>query len=256
MIRAFFTILTACLMTATLGSVMVISALIYPARCVGRTCTFAWGRAILATSGVRLSVRGQPHVSTDSAQFFAGNHQSALDIPVLLTALRGNVRFLAKESLFRIPIFGRAMRAYGYIPIDRSNARKTLATIKQNLQRSGSAPISLAVFPEGTRCRDGRLGPFRRGSIKIAKLSGLPVVPFTIDGSLRVHRRNVFKITPGQITLTFHPPIQAAEVAQHSAAEISDRVVAAVASGFENNAPPPHDARSCDDALACSAEGL
>ncbi len=235
---------------------MVISALIHPVKAIGRTCTFVLGRVMLATAGVRLAVRGQGHVSTDSAQFFAGNHQSLLDIPVLLTALRGDVSFLAKDSLFRIPILAGAMRGYGYISIDRSNARKTLNTIKRNLRRKGGSPVSLAVFPEGTRSTDGHLLPFRRGAIKIAKLSGLPVVPFTIDGSLRVHRRNVFKITPGPITVTFHAPIPAIEVAQQSATEISDRIVTAVASGLREDPPTEPGSGRCDDSLTLSAEGL
>jgi len=148
-----------------------------------------WSRVILTLAGVRLTVQGRDHIADGEPSFFVGNHPSALDIPILFTALDGNIRFMAKKSLFRIPLFGYVLKRYGFIPIDREHPRAALLACEGMVEQLKRDPISFAVFPEGTRSPDGRLLPFRKGALRICLQSGLRVVPFSIDGSHRVYNR-------------------------------------------------------------------
>jgi len=188
-----------------------------------------WSRVILTLAGVRLTVQGRDHIADGEPSFFVGNHPSALDIPILFTALDGNIRFMAKKSLFRIPLFGYVLKRYGFIPIDREHPRAALLACEGMVEQLKRDPISFAVFPEGTRSPDGRLLPFRKGALRICLQSGLRVVPFSIDGSHRVYNRLRFRATPGPVTLTFGEPIAVEDVAAMSARELHDRVRRAVA---------------------------
>lgn len=229
MLRAIVTIIAMTLIVIFFGIPTLLIGLVYPARPVVAACSLIWARAILICSGVRLTVEGKEHLFDGIPRFFMGNHQSALDIPILMAALNGDVRFLAKNTLFRIPIFGWVMFRYGYVPIHRGNARITLRTLEEMLRHLRRKPISFAVFPEGTRSRDGRLLVFRRGTMKIAQRSGLDVVPFSIDGSVAVHHRDhLFRATPGPVKLVFGEPIPAERISAMSAAKLHRQVVETV----------------------------
>jgi 1-acyl-sn-glycerol-3-phosphate acyltransferase len=212
-----------------------LAGLIYPSRSIVAFGARWFGRFVMISCGARLRVVGAESVRDGVPRFYVGNHQSALDISALLVALDGNVRFLAKESLFRIPIFGWAMRRSEFIPVDRSNARNAKLTIEAMLERFRKRPISLVIFPEGTRSRDGQLLPFRKGAMKICSRAALPIVPFAIDGSGQVSPAKQFRIRPGLITLRFAQPIAADEVASLAPDKLHDRVRAAVEQCLEES---------------------
>jgi len=228
MFRAALTALAMSLVVLVLGTFALLVGLIYPSRRVIAWVAVIWSRVILSLAGVRLAIEGKELVADRVPRFFMGNHQSALDIPILLVALEGHVRFMAKDALFRIPVFGWVIRRYGYAPIDRSSPRVALRTIERMLERLRRDPISIAVFPEGTRSSDGRLLTFRRGTMKVGQRSGLPIVPFTIDGSLAVYNRKRFAANPGPVKLIFAEPIPSDEVAAMTTTELHDRVKATI----------------------------
>ncbi len=229
MLRAAITAVVMSFVVLVLGTTALVVGLFYPSRRVIAFAAVIWSRVVLSLAGVRLTIVGKELVADRVPRFFMGNHQSALDIPILLLALDGHVRFMAKDTLFRIPVFGWVIRRYGYAPIDRSNPRITLRTIERMLERLRRDPISIAVFPEGTRSSDGRLLTFRRGTMKVGQRSGLPIVPFSIEGSLAVYSRDRFAANPGPVKLTFAAPIPADEVATMSTAELHDRVKETIA---------------------------
>jgi 1-acyl-sn-glycerol-3-phosphate acyltransferase len=217
------------LLALVLGTIALLIGLVYPSRRVIAFAAVVWSRAILSLAGVRLTIVGKELVADRVPRFFMGNHQSALDIPILLLALDGHVRFMAKDTLFRIPVFGWVLMRYGYAPINRSSPRVTLRTIERMLERLRRTPISIAVFPEGTRSSDGQLLTFRRGTMKVGQRSGLPIVPFSIEGSLAVYSRDRFAAHPGPVKLIFAESIPAEEVATMSTLELHDRVKATIA---------------------------
>jgi 1-acyl-sn-glycerol-3-phosphate acyltransferase len=183
---------------------------------------------MLAIAGARLTIVGKEHPRSSEPRFYMANHQSALDIPIVLVVTGGNVRFFSKSSLFKIPIFGWILSRYGFVSIHKSKPRLTYQGLERMLVELRRSPISLAVFPEGTRTRDGCLSPFRKGTMRIATRAGLTVVPVAIDGSLAVNHRDEWRLRPGPIRVTLTEPIPGAEVRCMSPTDLHDRVVGAI----------------------------
>jgi len=212
------------------GLPVFLLGVIYPSRKIVAWAARTWAHSMLGISGARLTIEGAAGLDDGRPRFFVGNHQSALDIPIIVAALGGDVRFMAKKSLFYIPIFGWVLSRYGFVPVDRTNARKAHGKLEQMIERLRKSPISFAAFPEGTRSRDGSLQPFRKGTLKICQRSGLPVVPFSIEGTLVVHHRDAFfHAYPGPVRLKFGKPITAEEIAEMAPGELYDRVRMTVA---------------------------
>jgi len=228
-IRAVIVLIGAIFGTTVFGGIGMILGLFFRSRRVMAWVARNWSRSMLIPSGAKLIFEGRDRLDPDQSYFLVGNHQSALDIPILMMAFDGDIRFMAKDSLFRIPILGRVMHQYGYIPIDRKSARTTIRALQAALARMKDDPISFAVFPEGTRTTDGRLLPFRKGAMKIALLSGMPIVPFTIDGAWRVNNRARMAVVPGPIRVVFHEPIPVEVLATMDSAELQGRVAETIA---------------------------
>lgn len=195
--------------TIVIGSYGVLVGSIPPRGDWTRKGARLWGRVILWSALVRIAVEGAERVPQDQPVVFMSNHESWLDIPVLLAAIPGQVRFLAKKSLFSIPFLGWAMRAMGFIPVDRENRRTAIKSFEEAAARI-RAGRSVLVFPEETRTTDGSLLPFQRGGFLIALKSGLPIVPVGLDGPRRCMPKHNYLLRPGKITVRFGDPIPTA----------------------------------------------
>ncbi len=171
-----------------------------------------WGRVGLWLAGVRIRVRGLEHLRPGQTVVYMPNHQSQFDILALFAGIPGQFRWIAKEELFHIPLFGLAMRRTGYIPLDRSDGKKALKSMVEASRRI-SEGTSVVVFPEGTRSPDGTLLPFKKGGFILALKAGVPIVPVTIDGSVGILPKGGRTIRAGTIELTIHPPVATEEVA-------------------------------------------
>lgn len=143
-----------------------------------------WGRGAVALTGARVTVTGLERVPGDGPVLYVANHQGALDIPILMGYLPGTPAFVAKRELFRIPVLGYWMRRLGCVALDRGDARAAREQLRRGAKRVREGR-RLVLFPEGTRSRDpeGRMGPFKRGSLKLAIQAGAVVVPVTVEGS-------------------------------------------------------------------------
>jgi 1-acyl-sn-glycerol-3-phosphate acyltransferase len=161
-----------------------------------------WARIILWSALIRVRVEGAERVPADGPVVFMANHESWLDIPVLLAAIPGQVRFLAKSSLFSIPFLGWAMRSMGFIPVDRENRRTAIKSFEAAAARIRSGR-SVLVFPEETRTSDGSLLPFQRGGFLIALKAALPIVPVGLDGARRCMPKFTYLVRPGTVTVRF-----------------------------------------------------
>ena len=137
---------------------------------------------------------------------FMANHQSNFDIPVLLAHLPVQFRWLAKAELFRIPVFGRAMRGCGYISIDRSNRQSAFQSLAQAAATIKNG-TSVMIFPEGTRSPDATIRPFKKGPFVLAVDAGVPIVPVVIHGTWSIMPKNRRIITPCRVTLDILPPV-------------------------------------------------
>jgi 1-acyl-sn-glycerol-3-phosphate acyltransferase len=183
----------------------------------------SWGRSILWVSGVRVRVVGAERMDPAAAVICMSNHQSNFDIPVLLGYLPVPFRWLAKAELFKIPVFGRAMRGAGYIPIDRSDRPAAIASLRQAAEaiRGG---VSVMIFPEGTRSPDGTLKPFKKGGFVMAIEAGVPIVPVALRGTFDIMPKNRLLIRPRDVTLTIGAPIATTGYGLHSKEVLMDEV--------------------------------
>lgn len=142
----------------------------------------SWSRQLLAQAGIRLNVSGRENLVPGEAFVVMSNHQSHYDIPVLFQALRIPLRMVAKKEIFRIPFMSGAMRAAGFVEVDRknrTNAIHTLANAREGLHEA----ISIWIAPEGTRSRTGRVAPFKKGGFHLALGSGMRILPVAIEGT-------------------------------------------------------------------------
>lgn len=177
-----------------------------------------WGRMGLALAGIRVAVNGTERLPAGPV-IVMSNHQSNFDILALQGHFPRRLSWIAKEELFRIPVFGPSMRRGGYIPLDRGHGRKALKSIDEAAQqiRNGASVI---IFPEGTRTRDGRLLPFKRGGFMLAARAGVPVVPVTLVGSFGVNPGGTCKLYPfRQVEIRIGEPIAVPQGMRRSEAE-------------------------------------
>ncbi len=167
-----------------------------------------WAKVGLLLAGVRLQVAGEEHLP-GGAVVYMPNHQSNFDILALFAGLPVQFRWLAKEELFRIPLFGFAMRRTGYIAIDRSDRKKAIQSMAEATRRI-SEGTSVIVFPEGTRSPDGTLLPFKKGGFMLAIDANAPIVPIAIEGSHKVMPKHSRWIRGGRIRVTIFPALPTA----------------------------------------------
>jgi len=162
-----------------------------------------------------------------------GNHQSNFDILALYSGLPHHFSWIAKQELFRIPLFGYAMKRAGYLPLDRSDGRKALKTMDYAAKKIRSG-VSVIVFPEGTRSMDGKLLPFKRGGFLLAARAGVPIVPVTISGSAQVNPPKRLEVRKGTVSLRFGDPVPTEGATGKRRDELISRVREAIEAGFED----------------------
>ncbi|MCX7832700.1 MAG: 1-acyl-sn-glycerol-3-phosphate acyltransferase [Ignavibacteria bacterium] len=166
-----------------------------------------FGNLILLISGIKVITEGEENLPTKESYLYISNHQSYMDIPILMKALPGNIRFVYKKSINKIPLFGWAMYLAGYIPIDRSDVRDAIKSLKKasKLLKKG---LSLVIFPEGTRSSDGAIHEFKKGLTIIAEEAKCNLVPVTIKGSYEILPRGTSKIKSGTVKVKIDRPIE------------------------------------------------
>ncbi|HAR98509.1 MAG TPA: 1-acyl-sn-glycerol-3-phosphate acyltransferase [Syntrophus sp. (in: bacteria)] len=165
-----------------------------------------WARILLLISATKVNVIGGENVLTRSPQIFMANHASDFDILIVLAHIPGQFRWIAKKELFRIPLFGRAMRNAGYIEIDRQNHERALRSIDEAAEKIKQGK-SVMTFPEGTRSHDGKIQAFKQGMFHLAIKSGVPIVPISIVGASEIMPKRSLRVNRGTITMVIDKPI-------------------------------------------------
>jgi 1-acyl-sn-glycerol-3-phosphate acyltransferase len=170
-----------------------------------------WSRIMLFAGGVKVQVEGLDNINPKEAYVFAANHQSQFDIFTILGHLPTQFRWLAKKELFRIPIFGAAMKGAGYIPIDRSNRKEAFKSIDlaATKVRQGT---SVVIFPEGTRSLDGKLQSFKKGGFHLAIKSKRPIVPVSISGAFSILPKKGFRVRPQLVKVYVGEPVPTEDI--------------------------------------------
>lgn len=195
-----------------------------------------WARQLLWLSGVKVTVLDGTNVDWHRNYLVFANHQSALDIPLLMGYLPLFVRFMAKKSLFRIPLFGWALALGGYIPVDRKNQARARRSISRGAEKLKRGP-SLMVFPEGTRTSDGRIQAFKSGAFLMALKAEVPLLPVAIRGMYKVVPKTTIAIRPGRVELIMGSPISTEGVGMKNKEALVKRAREAVVAMFESGQP-------------------
>jgi 1-acyl-sn-glycerol-3-phosphate acyltransferase len=205
-IRTIFFIPCYLVLTVVFSILALLLALIDPSGNRSHRIASLWASSALFLAGVRVNIHNMDLISPDQSYIYAANHQSAFDILVLLGKLNVQFRWLAKDTLFKIPLFGWAMKRTGYIPINRSNPKQAYQSLLQAAKKVNEG-TSVVIFPEGTRQDTETLGEFKKGGFILALKSKKPIVPVGIQGSARVKHKKGLKITPGIIQVVIGKPI-------------------------------------------------
>lgn len=185
----------------------------------------------LRAAGIRIEVTWRKQLDPAKRYIFLSNHVSNLDPPALLPLIPGRTSVFIKRSLTKLPVMGYAMRLGDYIPVDRDRrveSAKESVTYAIRVLKSG---LHITSFVEGTRSRDGRLQPFKKGPFYLAKETGAPVVPVSIWGTESMMKKGSLKIYPETAHVTFHEPLDPNDFATR------EELMAAVRSAIESGLP-------------------
>lgn len=195
---------------------------------------YRWAMRVVRTglhfAGIRIDVVWQQPLDPSQHYLFLPNHVSNLDPPILLPLLPEPVAVVLKRSLMKIPILGWGMRLAGFIPVDRDGNVESAKESTETATRVLASGVHVLSFVEGTRSRDGRLQPFKKGPFYLAMHSGAPIIPISIYGTESMMKKGSLKIAPGTAHVVFHAPISPRDFSNMD--ELIAAVRAAIASGL------------------------
>lgn len=155
-----------------------------------------WSRLTCYLALCPVHVRGREHIERGKSYVFVANHQGAFDIFMIYGFLGVPIKWVMKAGLEKIPFVGAACRAAGFIFVDNSSSKAAARSVRE-AERALKSGASIAIFPEGSRTKTGRLGRFKKGAYQMAADQHLPIIPITLNGpfdvlpigSLNLHRR-------------------------------------------------------------------
>jgi 1-acyl-sn-glycerol-3-phosphate acyltransferase len=187
-------------------------------------------RTSYRVAGIRIAVEGREGVPAGKACIFMANHVSNLDPQALIPEIPGRTSAFLKRSLMSIPIVGYGFRLGEFIPVGRTGSVTSAQESVAAAQRLLDKGIHITTFVEGTRSRDGRMLPFKKGPFYLAMQTGAPCIPVSIYGTETMMAKGSLRIKPGTAHIVFHAPVYPKDYATRE--ELSEAVRAAIASGL------------------------
>lgn len=209
----------------------------------------SWSRRLLEQARVSIEVAGLELAPEGETFVVMSNHQSLYDIPVIFQVLKRRVRMVAKTELFRVPVWSRAMRAAGFVEVDRQNRERAISSL-QRAKDALASGTSIWIAPEGTRSESGRLAPFKQGGFHLALDTGARILPVAINGTRDVLLARGWTVHDDQsVRVTVCPPVDPNEFGHERRQELSQAVRRSIAAhlpeGCSTDAPvePPEELR-------------
>lgn len=202
----FFALPILLVATIITALVTIVGCMLGSGRTWGYYPAHLWSRLFCRLLLLPVHVEGREHIDKNTSYVFVANHQGAFDIFLVCGFLGHNFKWMLKESLRKIPLVGRACQAAGFIFVNRESKSSIRVSIEQ-AEKTLKDGMSMMVFPEGSRTKDGSLGRFKKGAYMLAVDLNLPVVPLTIEGSYKVMSCTAHTIHWSPLKLTIHPPI-------------------------------------------------
>jgi 1-acyl-sn-glycerol-3-phosphate acyltransferase len=222
-LRAAFTVLVIAVLTILGALLGLASRLVDSSGDLVLDLARAWSRGVTSFAGVKIVVENRGNLVPDQPYVFMANHASSLDIWAVFVAVPRRIRLIAKKQLGRIPIFGWVMWAGRFIFIDRQNAVAARRSIDEAGKRIHDG-VSVLLFPEGTRTRDGSLGSFKKGGIHLAIKAGVPIVPVALRGTRALMPRGSLLLRSGTMTVIIGEPIATQGLSDEDRANLNERV--------------------------------
>jgi 1-acyl-sn-glycerol-3-phosphate acyltransferase len=222
MLRTIWAIIVAIVVTIPAASTVLIIAMLSSASPWIEPVIRLWARLIVRGAGIDLRAEGIERIDRTRRYILIANHHSYFDIPCIFAAIPQPIRFMAKKSLFSIPIFGWAIGRAGFIPIDRKNRRTAVKSFDLAVERIRRGN-TIVIFPEEGRSREVAMRPFQRGAFLLAIRSELPILPIAIDGTYEVLHVGAKRITPGIVTIRVGTEIETAGVGVRAKESLSEQ---------------------------------
>jgi 1-acyl-sn-glycerol-3-phosphate acyltransferase len=199
--------------TLAMSEAAIASSLFDPSGQTTRRLARFWGSNMCRVCGVRVSMHGGEDVKWDRPLILMANHQSYFDIPVLYSVLPEPFGMLAKQELFRVPVFSAAMRGMRCVPIDRGNRRQSFESLRRAAEqvRLGN---SIVVFPEGTRSADGYVHDLKKGPFFLAEMAEVPIVPVGIRGTRDALAKDGLLVQSARVEVAIGKPLVQRESGQ------------------------------------------
>jgi len=195
------------LLTLLTGWLTVLVAMIWSPRVASRYIAANWGRLICWMTPVWVTVEGAENADPGRTYVVACNHQSQYDIFLVYGWLKLDLKWVLKAELRKAPGVGIGCEKAGHIFVERGNPEQTRKSINDALERVGDG-VGVLFFVEGTRSKDGKLRPFKKGAFRVATSQNLPVLPVTIIGTRDIQKPKSMMIFPGKVRMVIHPVIE------------------------------------------------
>jgi 1-acyl-sn-glycerol-3-phosphate acyltransferase len=190
-------------------------------------------RRIAFFSGARIQVKEAPGFDRQRTSIFMVNHVNLLDPFMLYCAIPQLVRGWELESHFKIPIYGWLMKRFGNVPVPNTRSPRDLKRLWRMTQKAIEGGVSLIIFPEAKRTRDGHLSEFEDGGFRLAQQLGVPIVPVSLVGSFQHLRTEDWMLRPTTITIYLHDTIQTKGMSKEDVPALKGRVREIIAGPVE-----------------------
>ena len=181
-------------------------------------------RNILRLAGVGFEVKCAPGFDRARTSFFVCNHVDLWDAFIIYSAIPQFVRGLEHESHFKIPAYGWMMRRFGNVPVPPEGNLSAYKRMMKMTKETLESGVSLIVFAEGSRTKDGKVGDFNPGVFRMAIQFGIPIAPMSIVGAYEFSRKGDWKLLPSRITVYLHDTIETRGLGKDGVEELMDRV--------------------------------
>ncbi|HEX8616466.1 MAG TPA: lysophospholipid acyltransferase family protein [Thermoanaerobaculia bacterium] len=211
MLRTVWLALAAIFVTIPFAIATIVVAMVRSTSPLIDTFVHAWGKLLVRAAGIDLQVENVERLDPAKRYILVSNHYSYLDIPCIVAAIPQPIRFMAKVSLFKVPIFGWAIGRAGFIPIDRKNRRTAVKSFDLAADRIRKGN-TIVIFPEEGRSRERTLRQFQRGAFLLAIKSEKTIVPIAIDSTYDVFPVGAARVKPGRVTVRVGNPIETANL--------------------------------------------
>ncbi|MDR1436519.1 MAG: 1-acyl-sn-glycerol-3-phosphate acyltransferase [Candidatus Symbiothrix sp.] len=168
-----------------------------------------WSKIVCIITLCPVKITGREKLDKGCSYVFVSNHQGAFDIFLLYGYLGQPIKWVMKQSLRKLPFVGMACEKAGFIFVDNSSPKAAAQTIHEAEERLKNG-ASIAIFPEGSRSKTGKIGAFKKGAYQMAMDLKLPIVPITINGTYDVMPAHSYFVFPHKLELIIHDPLPTA----------------------------------------------